>query len=118
MLKKLYDYLLNLRHSAELQKSLVYVAASGVAFGLVFIQNFSLAYFTSIGFFGRITLLISLFSMLYVLFTCGLNAVVLRFFFDKKYSEDPKGFVSHIASLWLVFGVVLTVFFLIMGYLR
>lgn len=87
-----------------------------MAFGLVFIQNFSLAYFTSIAFFGRLTLLISLFSTLYVLFTCGLNAVVLRFFFDKKYSEDPKGFVSHVASLWLVFGVVLAVFFLIMGY--
>lgn len=90
--------------------------ASGVAFGLVFFQNFSLAYFTSLAFFGRLTLLTSLFSMLYVLFTCGLNAVVVRFYFDKKYNEDPKGFVSHIASLWLVFGVGLTVLFLITGY--
>lgn len=94
----------------------MYVAASGLAFGLVFIQNFSLAYFTSINFFGRLTLLISLFSTLYVIFTCGLNAVVLRFFFDKKYTSDPKGFISHIAALWLMFGALLAVLFLATGY--
>jgi O-antigen/teichoic acid export membrane protein len=90
--------------------------ASSLAYGIVFIQNFSIAYFSSVNFFGEVSLLISLFSTLYIIFTCGLNAVVVRFFFDKKYNEDQKALISNITSLWLIFGVILMLFLLIAGY--
>jgi O-antigen/teichoic acid export membrane protein len=116
LILKLYNYVKKLKSSPELRKSVIYVLSSGLAFGLVFIQNFSIAYFSSITFFGGITLLISLFSTLYVIFTCGLNAVVLRYFFDKKYAENQKEFISHLISIWLIFGGIFVILFLFIGY--
>jgi O-antigen/teichoic acid export membrane protein len=92
------------------------LAASTIAYGIVFIQNFSIAYFSSVNFFGRATLLYSLFSTLYIVFTCGLNGVVVRFFFDKKYNENQKDLISNVAALWQSFGMVLTVLLLVAGY--
>ena len=69
-------------NSPDLRASVIYITASVVGYGIVFLQNFSLAYFLSVEFFGEITLIISLFSTLYVLFTFGLNAVLQRFYFD------------------------------------
>jgi len=113
---RLYSDFLSIKKSPELKKSIIYILASGIGYGIVFIQNFSLAYFLSINFFGKISLMISLFSTLYVLYTFGLNAVVLRFFFDKNHGSDRKKFISHIVSLWLFLGGILTIFFLILGY--
>lgn len=95
---------------------MIYVLASAVGYGIVFVQNFSLAYVLSISFFGKISLVISLFSTFYVLYTFGLNAVVLRFHFDKKYVVDQPKLISHIVSVWLVLGIILTAVLLLLGY--
>ena len=87
-----------------------------MGYGIVFLQNFSLAYFLSVEFFGEITLIISLFSTLYVLFTFGLNAVVQRFYFDKVLGADKRILLSHIATLWLFLGGVLCIVLMMAGY--
>lgn len=102
--------------SRDLQDSFIYVAASTVGYGIVFLQNFSLAYFLSIEFFGQITLIISIFSTMYVLFTFGMNAVVQRFYFDKAFAQDRKLLLPHIATLWLLLGVSLCILLAIIGY--
>jgi O-antigen/teichoic acid export membrane protein len=116
LFNRIYADFLRLKNSPELKKSIIYIAASTLGYGIVFIQNFSMAFFLSIDFFGKFSLILSLFSTLYVLFTFGLNAVVLRFFFDKKYGSDRKRFISHITAIWLVLGGILTVLFLLLGY--
>ena len=116
ILSKLCSDLGKLKDSPELKKSVIYIIASTIGYGIVFIQNFSLAYLLSISFFGKISLIISLFSTLYVLYTFGLNAVVLRFHFDKNYNTDRRKLISHIVSIWLMLGVILTVVLLLLGY--
>lgn len=115
LLDKLRNDFLKFKSSAELKKSLIYTAASAGAYGIVFIQNFSLAYFVSIDFFGKISLIISLFSTLYVIHTLGLNSVVLRYNFDTRFISDRKKFISSIISIWFPIGLVLTILFLIIG---
>lgn len=110
------NLLVKLKNSPELKKSVIYTAASAIGFGIVLIQNFSLAFFTSVPFFGKITLLISLFSTLYVIFTFGMNAVVMRYYFDKSYSSDKRKLLSNIAAIWFLLGVVIAVLFLALGY--
>lgn len=102
--------------SPDLRNSFIYIAASTFGYGIVFLQNFSLAYFLSIDFFGQITLIISLFSTFYVLFTFGMNAVVQRFYFDKYFNREKKALLSHVATLWLGLGVCLCVVLMIIGY--
>ena len=103
-------------NSPDLRNSFIYIAASTIGYGIVFLQNFSLAYFLSIEFFGQITLIISLFSTLYVLFTFGMNAVVQRFYFDKTFSHQKKALLSHVATLWMVLGACLSAVLMIIGY--
>jgi O-antigen/teichoic acid export membrane protein len=94
----------------------IYIIASTIGYGIVFVQNFSLAYLLSIPFFGKVSLIISLFSTFYVLYTFGLNAVVLRYHFDEKYTNDRKKLVSHVVSIWLFMGSILTLLLLLLGY--
>ncbi|MBK7312092.1 MAG: oligosaccharide flippase family protein [Sphingobacteriaceae bacterium] len=105
-----------LKSSPELKKSLIYVMASAIGYGIVFIQNFSLAYILPISFFGKVSLIISLFSTLYVLFTFGLNAVVLRYYFDKEYKKDKKSLVSHVVVMWFLLGGCLLLVLGLLGY--
>ncbi|MCX8491779.1 MAG: hypothetical protein ORN54_11990, partial [Cyclobacteriaceae bacterium] len=67
-----------MRNSKSYKASIIYLLASFMGYGISFGQNFSFAFFLSVEFFGKTTILISLFSTLYVLFTFGLNSVVLR----------------------------------------
>jgi O-antigen/teichoic acid export membrane protein len=116
VIAKLRSDLNKLKDSPELKKSVIYVVASTIGYGIVFVQNFSLAYLLSISFFGKISLIISLFSTLYVLYTFGLNAVVLRYHFDKKFNTDERKLVSHITAIWFLLGGALTIIFLLLGY--
>lgn len=110
------DFLSRFRNSAEFRKSIIYIISSSLGFGIVLIQNFSLAFFTSVPFFGKITLLISLFSTLYVIFTFGMNAVVMRYYFDKTYASQGRRLTSNIATLWFLIGILMVGVFLLLGY--
>jgi len=114
--RRLYESFFKLKSSSEFRKSAIYFSASSIAYGIVFVQSFSIAYLSSTDFFGRVTLLISLFSTLYVIYTCGLNAVVIRFYFDNRYSTRLQSFISHISYLWVLFGIIITLLLLILGY--
>ena len=114
---KLKEDLIKIKQTPELKKSIIYLIATVFSYGIVFIQNFSLAYFLPIPLFGEVSLIISLFSTFYVLYTFGLNAVVLRFHFDKKYHNDRPKLISNILSIWFIMGIILTAILLVMGYM-
>lgn len=110
------NLLVRLKNSPELKKSIIYTVASTVGFGIVLIQNFSLAFFTSVSFFGKVTLLVSLFSTLYVIFTFGMNAVVMRYYFDKSYTSDKRKLLSNVVTIWFLLGIVIVLVLLALGY--
>lgn len=113
---KLYSLRHQVRNLKFYSASIIYVLASFMGYGISFVQNFSFAFFLSIEFFGKVTILFSLFSTLYVLFTLGLNSVVMRFFFDKKYAASERQFISTIVVIWGFFGLCLCLLLSLLGY--
>lgn len=116
LLDQIKTKLFQLKNSPELRKSFIYIATSAIAYGIVFVQNFTLAFILPTSFFGKLSLIISLFTTLYTVLTFGLNAVALRFYFNKDYEEDPHKLVSHIGTMWVLLSSVLIVVLLVSGY--
>ena len=112
----IYDEYTKLRGLPEFKKSIIYTSASVVAFGIVFIQNFLFAFLFSLDFYGKVTLVISVFTTLYTIFVFGLNTFILRFFFDKKYQENERDLISHTVVFWFLFGTIVNIFLLLVGY--
>lgn len=115
-INKLYSLLSQVRNPKLYSASIIYLLASFVGYGISFVQNFSFAFFLSVEFFGKVTILFSLFSTLYILFTLGLNSVVMRFFFDKKYAANERQFVSTIVVIWFFLGLCLCLLLIALGY--
>jgi O-antigen/teichoic acid export membrane protein len=110
------SWLNRIKDSREFRTSIVYTMASIMGHGIVFIQNFSLAFFLTKSDYGSLTLLISLFSTLFVIFTLGLNSVALRFVFEAKYQSNAKALTSHLFFVWSICGIPLLAAFGLIGY--
>jgi O-antigen/teichoic acid export membrane protein len=87
-----------------------------LGFGITFGQNFLFAFFLDKNTFGQVFLVSSLFSAFSYLFVFGLDATVLKYFFDRQF-ENKTDLSFSIFVTWLKLSAILTFFLLIIGYI-
>lgn len=101
----------------DIKLSSVYMLATGIGYGITFLQNIIFAFFVDVEYYGKISLVISLFTLVATLCVLGMDAAFLRFIPDKKIFPSEKNIMSHIIFLWLSEGLLFSTIIIIIGYI-